>query len=1158
MTTADLIAQYTGHPTVSRMSAFFLTEKEQTVHINGLQTSAPALVLAALHHLNRQTRLILLPEREQAAYFFNDLMQCLGDEQVFFFPSSYKRAIRMQQLDKDNVISRTAVLNKLATRNAKPVIVTYPEALLERVVSRKKLHDHTLIIHKDDQLDMQFVTELLDEYRFERTDFVWEPGQFAVRGGIIDLFSYSANHPYRIDFIGNEVGSIRIFDVENQLTLRKTDRIAIVPNLNQQLEGEAVQTLFDFLPDHSQCWVRDLEFSLNRIDQILTGIDVSASDELRKLSEAVTEEEEEGMLDPAAFREKLVGRDELLNRINQVQIIEFGTKFFFPGHESFFFNIAHQPVFNKNFDLLREKIQYNLSEGYQTYLLSDNQKQLDRLTAILATDEKEQTNHHTKPEISTLTLALHEGYYDHDLKLALFTDHQIFERFHKFKIRPGFKKKEALNIRQLTDLHPGDYIVHVDHGIGQFGGLETVEINGRKQESIRLVYKNRDVLYVSIHSLHRISKYKGKEGETPKVHKLGSGAWQARKARTKSKIKDIAKDLIRLYARRKETRGFAFSGDTYLQHELEASFIYEDTPDQVKATAEVKADMESVTPADRLVCGDVGFGKTEVAIRAAFKSVADSKQVAVLVPTTILALQHYKTFSERLADFPCKVDYISRLRPAKEQNRIIRELQEGKIDILIGTHKLIGKSLKFKDLGLLIIDEEQKFGVSAKEKLRQMKMNVDTLTLTATPIPRTLQFSMMGARDLSIINTPPPNRQPIITELHTLNEELIREVIEYELERGGQVFFIHNRVQNIEEVEALLKRVVPKARIITAHGQMEGRMLEDRMLGFINGDYDVLIATSIIENGLDIPNANTMIINNAHHFGLSDLHQLRGRVGRSNKRAFCYLIAPPMHLLTPDARRRLKAISEFSELGSGLNIALQDLDIRGAGNLLGAEQSGFIADIGFETYQKILNEAMAELKEETAREKIHSGTDTEGDREKGDNKAEKWNNNTEKDVSRIPVYVSDVSIDSDLELLIPEDYIESTSERIRLYRELDELTGEADLKQFTGQLTDRFGELPGQTRELLLIVPLRQKAGELGIERIMLKKNRMVLYFISDPESSFYQSAVFSGILNYVQQNPRKCSMKENNGKLTLTFTQVAHVHQALGILQTMTKQITK
>ncbi|MCD6331781.1 MAG: transcription-repair coupling factor, partial [Bacteroidales bacterium] len=1060
--------------------------------------------------------------------------------------------------DKDNVISRTAVLNKLATRNAKPVIVTYPEALLERVVSRKKLHDHTLVIHKGDHLDMQFVTELLDEYRFERTDFVWEPGQFAVRGGIIDLFSYSASHPCRIEFVGNEVGSIRIFDVENQLTLHKTDRIAVVPNLNQQLEGEAVQTLFDFLPEHAQCWVRDLEFSLNRIDQILTGIDVSASDELRKLSEAVTEEEEEGMLDPAAFREKLVGRDELLNRINQVQIIEFGTKYFFPGHESFFFNITHQPAFNKNFDLLRTKIQYNLSEGYQTYLLSDNQKQLDRLTAILATDEEAQENHHTQPNTATLSLALHEGYYDHDLKLALFTDHQIFERYHKFKIRSGFKKREALNIRQLTDLHPGDYIVHVDHGIGQFGGLETVEINGRKQESIRLVYKNRDVLYVSIHSLHRISKYKGKEGETPKVHKLGSGAWQAQKARTKSKIKDIAKDLIQLYARRKETRGFAFSGDTYLQHELEASFIYEDTPDQVKATAEVKADMESVTPADRLVCGDVGFGKTEVAIRAAFKSVADSKQVAVLVPTTILALQHYKTFSERLADFPCKVDYISRLRSAKEQNRIIRELQEGKIDILIGTHKLIGKSLKFKDLGLLIIDEEQKFGVSAKEKLRQMKMNVDTLTLTATPIPRTLQFSMMGARDLSIINTPPPNRQPIITELHTLNEELIREVIEYELERGGQVFFIHNRVQNIEEVEALLKRVVPKARTITAHGQMEGRMLEDRMLGFINGDYDVLIATSIIENGLDIPNANTMIINNAHHFGLSDLHQLRGRVGRSNKRAFCYLIAPPMHLLTPDARRRLKAISEFSELGSGLNIALQDLDIRGAGNLLGAEQSGFIADIGFETYQKILNEAMAELKEETARKKIHSGTDAENDKEESDHKAEKRKSDTEENTSERPAFVSDVSIDSDLELLIPEDYIESTSERIRLYRELDELTGEADLKQFTGQLTDRFGELPGQTRELLLIVPLRQKAGELGIERIMLKKNRMVLYFISDPESSFYQSAVFSGILNYVQQNPRKCSMKENNGKLTLTFTQVAHVHQALGILQTMTKQITK
>jgi len=1168
MKISDLTGLYSDHPNLAGIVEFFQKEHDKTLHLNGLTGSSPALLLAALNRKIRQTRLVILAEREEAAYFHNDLANLIGEEHVYFFPSSYKRAIRMQQTDKDNVLLRTEVLNKLVTRNARPLIVTYPEALLERVVSRQELQSHTLSLKTGEKIDMEFVTELLQEYGFQRSDYVWEPGQYAFRGGIIDVFSYSSEHPCRIDFLGNEVESIRAFDVETQLTTGKLDRTSIVPNLNERLTGDAVQTLFEFLPDQSQVWSRDLAYCISRMEQILQGIDISASDELHRLSEAVTLDEEEGMLAPAEFRKKLVDPGRLLDRIGSLQAVEFGLKHFFPSGQSFFFSTSPQPAFNKNFDLLREKINGNRAEGYMTILLSDSPKQLDRLETILFGEEASHESRFTSHD-SRLEMALHEGFYDHDLRVALLTDHQIFERYHKFRVRSSFGKKEALNIRELTDLHPGDYVVHVDHGIGQFGGLETVEINGRRQEAVRLVYKDQDELYVSIHSLHRISKYKGREGETPRIYKLGSGAWQALKARAKSKIKDIARELIVLYAKRKQAEGFAFSADTYLQQELEASFIYEDTPDQLKSTQDVKADMESVNPMDRLVCGDVGFGKTEVAIRAAFKAVADSKQVAVLVPTTILALQHYKTFRERLRDFPVTVEHISRLRQARDQSRILRELEEGKVDILIGTHKLVGRNLKFKDMGLLIIDEEQKFGVAVKEKLRHLKTNVDTLTLTATPIPRTLQFSMMGARDLSIINTPPPNRHPILTELHTLNEELVRDVIEYELGRDGQVFIIHNRVQNIGEVEALVNRVVPKARTVVAHGQLEGRVLEDRMLGFINGDYDILIATSIIENGLDIPNANTIIINNAHHFGLSDLHQLRGRVGRSNKRAFCYLIAPPMHLLTPDARRRLKAVADFSELGSGFNIALQDLDIRGAGNLLGAEQSGFIADIGFETYQKILNEAMQELGQERPRDQE---TRRPGDQETrrprdqetrrpGDQETKRprdqetkrpGDQETKRRETRHSSLITDTTMDSDLELLFPESYIQSTRERVRLYRELDEIPDPEALESFANQLVDRFGEMPEQTRELLLVVRLRWLAMDLGIERIQLKNDRMVLYFISDPDSDYYRSPIFSAVLDYVQQNPRRCQMKESINKLTLSFGNIRSVSQAVEILEGM------
>ena len=1039
----------------------------------------------------------------------------------------------MQQLDKDNVMLRTEVLNRLASRNHKSLILTYPEAILERVVSKKELNDKTLILKKGEEVNLDFTSEILYEYGFERTDFVYEPGQFSIRGGIIDVFSYSSENPFRISFIGDEVESIRSFEVETQLSIRKHASITIVPNLNEKLDQSAGQSIFDFLPTQAQLWSRDLGFCLSRIDQILSGIEVSATSEVRALTEAPTTEDEE-ILDPVAFRKKLVNPDEVHKKLSNIQVIEFGQNHFFSSVENFFFNTSLQPPVNKNFDLLKEKLKENQEGLYQNLIFSDSQKQLNRIESILNPDEENQ-----ELKFEKVQTALHEGFYDHDIRISCFTDHQIFERYHKFKLRKSYSKKEAISVKELTDLHPGDFVVHVDHGIGQFGGLEKVEIKGRQQEAIKLVYKDSDTLFVSIHSLHRISKYKGKDSGAPKVHKLGSGAWQKLKSKTKSRIKDIAEELILLYAKRKAQLGFAFSPDTYLQHELEASFIYEDTPDQNKATQAVKEDMESAIPMDRLVCGDVGFGKTEVAMRASFKAATDSKQVAVLVPTTILALQHYKTFSARFKGFPINVSYISRLRSTKDQNKVLKELEEGKIDVIIGTHKLISNNVKFKNLGLLIIDEEQKFGVAMKEKLRQSKLNIDTLTLTATPIPRTLQFSMMGARDLSIINTAPPNRHPIITELVTLNEQLIKEVIEYELDRDGQVFFIHNRVQNISEVEGLINRVVPKARTIVAHGQMDGRQLEDRMLSFISGDYDILIATSIVENGLDIPNANTIIINNAHHFGLSDLHQLRGRVGRSNKKAFCYLITPPLHLLPQDSRRRLKAITEFAELGSGLNIAMQDLDIRGAGNILGGEQSGFIADIGFETYQKILNEALQELRDKGL------GMESSDTPKYGTQEA-----HLTKELSK--AWVNDVTIDTDLTVLLPNSYIESTSERIKIYRELDEIKEEAHLQLFTQKLNDRFGPLPEQTEELLNIVRLRWSAMLLGIERIMMKNHKLVMYFISNMDSPFFNSPAFSQVLNYVQNNPRRCQMREKNGKLTLSFERIPSVNEALSKIKSI------
>ena len=1080
----------------------------KVVHLKGLSGSSRSAFIHACLSKVRGAHLIILNEKEEAAYFYNDLTTLGGTDHILFFPSSYTRSIQYKKTDEANIITRTQVLKRLNERRVESFIITYPEALMERVISRKGLDDNTFLIKEGEKINREFLKELLETYRFELVDFVNEPGQYALRGSIIDIFSFSSTHPCRIDFFGDEVESIRAFDVESQLSVEKVRKISVVPNIQWEKERLVKRvSFFEYLPKNTTIWTDDLGVILSRIDDIYDRTSIEDESDVTLMKSEV-----------------IANAHDLVHDMARLNKVEFGHYFIKNAIQEFTFNTSPQPVFNKNFELLSEEIRQKTSDGYEVRVLSDNENQFERLKDIF---------HAIDPSISFVPVlkTLHEGFIDHDLKLCLYTDHQIFERYHKFRIHDRYNRKESISMKDITDLKPGDYVVHIDHGIGIFGGLETIEVNGKKQESIRLIYKDKDVLFVSIHSLHRISKYKGKDNAPPKIYKLGTGAWQKLKATTKKKVKDIAVELIKLYAGRMNEEGYRFSADTYLQQELEASFIYEDTPDQEKATRDVKEGMESAHPMDRLVCGDVGFGKTEVAIRAAFKAVTDSKQVAVLVPTTILALQHYNTFRERLNGFPCSVEYISRLRSPANQKAVLGKMARGEVDIVIGTHKLVGKDVKFKDLGLLIIDEEQKFGVSVKEKLRQMKLNVDTLTLTATPIPRTLQFSLMGARDLSIINTPPPNRHPIITELHTFNEDIIKEAIEYEVNRGGQVFFIHNRVQNITEIEHIINRVCKGVRTVIAHGQMEGSKLENIMLDFMQGFYDVLIATSIIESGLDISNANTIIINNAHHFGLSDLHQLRGRVGRSNKKAFCYLLAPPVQLLTPEARRRLRAIEEYSELGSGMSIAMQDLDIRGAGNLLGAEQSGFIADIGFETYQRILAEAIMELKENEFRDVFTVPGEEEKERE----------------------YIADCQIDTDFSVLFPESYISNISERIRLYRELDNIAEEADLRDFADKLIDRFGQIPVQTQELMNTVRLRWKAVKLGIEKMIIKNRKMICHFIPDPDSSYYQSATFGKVLQYVQKQPSRIQMKEEHNKLSLIISNVDSILKAISILGDMT-----
>ena len=1107
-----LQALYAGHKSVKALAKALQDGSVRTIFAEGLCASAAPLlfssVAAACPQVMACPYVFVLDDAEEAGYFYHDLTQILGEQEVFYFPSSFRRAVKFGQRDAANEILRTEVISRLSAGHSPLFVVTYPEAVMEKVVSRQKLDEQTLRLYAGERVDITFVEETLRAFGFRRVDYVYEPGQFAVRGSILDVFSFSSEWPYRVDFFGDEVDSIRTFEVQTQLSRDKQEEIVIVPELAGYVQGKVPFT--DFLPPETVLVMKDLFFLRDVADRVYAdGFSAQAlMDE-----QARTEMEEAERHEKLRADLMLVDGSALMKGMLDFRRVEVGNKPSATPQATVRFHLTAQPIFHKNFELVTRTFHEYLEKGYTLYILADSAKQTDRLASIF-------TEQASGIDFTPVNRTLHAGFADDDLKACFFTDHQIFDRFHKYNLRSDKARsgKVALSLKELQEFNIGDYVVHVDHGVGKFGGLVRIPNGDTMQEVIKIIYQNDDVVFVSIHSLHKVSKYRGKEGEPPRLNKLGTGAWERLKERTKTKIKDIARDLIKLYSLRRQEKGFAFSPDSFMQHELEASFLYEDTPDQLKATQAVKADMERDRPMDRLVCGDVGFGKTEVAIRAAFKACADNKQVAVLVPTTVLAYQHFQTFSSRLKGMPVRVDYLSRARSAAKTKEILRDLADGKINIIVGTHKLIGKSVKFKDLGLLIIDEEQKFGVATKEKLRQMKVNVDTLTLTATPIPRTLQFSLMGARDLSVIQTPPPNRYPIVTELHRFDEQLIKEVILYEMARNGQVFFIHNRVETIRDIQGMLQRIVPQVKTCVAHGQMEGEELEKVMHDFVRGDYDVLIATTIIESGLDIPNANTMIINQAQNYGLSDLHQLRGRVGRSNKKAFCYLLTPPLDTVNSDARRRLKAIEDFSGLGSGFNIAMQDLDIRGAGNILGAEQSGFIAEIGYETYQRILNEALLELREEE-----FPGMETPPTEQK-------------------QAYVADCVIESDFEVLIPDTYVENISERIRLYRELDNIPDEAGLEKFGQELKDRFGEIPAQVTGLMEIVRMRRRCMDLGIERLLVKNGKMIMYFVGEQTSPFYQSALFAAILRFVQLQILPCRFSEKNNKLSLVFTEITNI----------------
>ena len=1108
---------YAKHPNLSGLAALVTRKEIRTIFLEGFHASCPSLFASGFIKQYSVPHVFILDDQEEAGYFYHDLVQVNGDGQVLFFPSSYRRAIKYGQKDAANEILRTEVLSRLEKQE--PItVVTYADALAERVVSLKELGNRTLTLKVGQQVETEAITRQLVDFGFEHVDYVYEPGQFAMRGSILDVYSFASEYPYRIDFFGEEIDSIRTFEVETQLSKEKKQSIQIVPELSDTSESDI--SFLDFIPENTLLWVKDLLWVRERIQTVYEEVLSPQAQMAYEGEENIVPDLKKRLIDGASFMYKAL----------DFRRIDFGHKATSTPQATLKFETSVQPIFHKNFDLVASSLTDYLQHGYRLFICSDSVKQTDRLKDIFQ-ERGDQIR------FDPVDHTLHEGFVDHTLRCCIFTDHQIFDRFHKYNLRSDKARsgKVALSLKELNMFQPGDYVVHIDHGIGRFAGLVRIPNGNTTQEVIKLVYQNEDVVFVSIHSLHKISKYKGKEGEPPRISKLGTGAWEKIKERTKTKIKDIARDLIRLYSQRKQEKGFRYSPDSFLQHELEASFLYEDTPDQLKATQEVKADMESDRPMDRLVCGDVGFGKTEVAVRAAFKAVADNKQVAVLVPTTVLAFQHYQTFKKRLEGMPCKVDYLSRARTAKDTHQILKDLADGSLNILIGTHKIIGKSVKFKDLGLLIIDEEQKFGVSVKEKLRQLKVNVDTLTMTATPIPRTLQFSLMGARDLSVIQTPPPNRYPIQTEVHTFNEEIITEAINFEMSRNGQVFFVNNRIQNLPELKAMILRNIPDCRVCIGHGQMQPEELEKIVFDFVNYDYDVLLATTIIESGIDIPNANTIIINQAQNFGLSDLHQMRGRVGRSNKKAFCYLLAPPLSSLTPEAKRRLQAIENFSDLGSGIHIAMQDLDIRGAGNMLGAEQSGFIADLGYETYQKILAEAVTELKND----------------EFADLYAEEIKAGEEKFSGE--EFVDECQVESDLELLFPNEYIPSSSERMLLYRELDKLVLDQDVEAFKSRLVDRFGKIPPEGEELIRIVPLRRLAKRLGVEKIMLKAGKMILYFVSNLESPYYQSLAFGKFIDYMAKNPRYCNLREQNGKRSMVVTHITDVASAVKILQEIT-----
>lgn len=1117
MTLSELQQKYASLPVVRSVMDLLKDSSVRFIFCKGLRASSASLFSSALVYNRICPLIFILDDLEEAGYFYHDLVQILGDESVLFFPSSYRRAVKYGQKDSANEILRTEVLSRLQQQPEGLCIVTYPEALAEKVVSLGEMNSKMLQLHVGDKIQMTEIGNTLREYGFEYVDYVYEPGQYALRGSIIDVYSFSSEYPCRIDFFGDEIDSIRTFEVQSQLSRDKLEEVAVVPDLSadSQLSG----SFFDFIPQNSVVSTRDFTWVCQRIQSV-------HDESLCPQAIAVQEAEELGA---CSLEGKLIDGNDFRNQVQPFRHLIIAAHSDEHADAVVEFNTSVQPVFHKNFDLVASSFHDYLDKGYVIYICSDSRKQTDRIASIFA-DRGD--------DISFVPVdkTLHEGFVDHNLKVCVFTDHQLFDRFHKYnlksdKVRNG---KVSLSLKELNLFTPGDYVVHIDHGIGRFAGLVRIPSGDTTQEVMKLVYQNDDIVFVSIHALHKVSKYKGKDGEPPKLSKLGSGAWEKIKNRTKTKIKDIARDLIKLYSQRREEKGFAYSPDTFLQRELEASFLYEDTPDQSKATAEVKADMERDRPMDRLVCGDVGFGKTEVAVRAAFKAVSDNKQVAVLVPTTVLAYQHYNTFVNRLKDFPCKVEYLSRARTATQTRKVLKELKDGEVNILIGTHRILGKDVHFKDLGLLIIDEEQKFGVSVKEKLRQLKVNVDTLTLTATPIPRTLQFSLMGARDLSVIATPPPNRYPVQTEVHTFSEQVITDAINFEMSRNGQVFFINNRIANLASLKEMIVRNIPDCRVCIGHGQMEPAELEKVVLGFINYDYDVLLSTTIVENGVDISNANTIIVNEAQNFGLSDLHQMRGRVGRSNKKAFCYLIAPPLSSLTSEGKRRLQAIENFSDLGSGIHIAMRDLDIRGAGNMLGAEQSGFIADLGYETYQKILNEAVHELKNDEFAELYE---------EENRNKAGTSGGQ----------FVEECVIDSDWELLLPADYVAGSSERMALYRELDGFTKESDVEQFRKRLVDRFGPVPPETEELLRIVPLKLVAVSLGIEKVLLKGHDMIIYLVSNSQSPYYMSDTFGHVLAYVQRYPRRCQFRANvKAKHSIRIGKVPDVKTALEVLREM------